>query len=51
LPEILAFSDRILVMREGVIAGELSRETATEEAVLALAVPESAAAQVSGSAA
>lgn len=40
LPEILALSDRILVMREGEIAGELARHEATEETILALALPE-----------
>lgn len=39
LPELLALSDRILVMREGEFVGELAGETATEEAVLALAMP------------
>jgi len=39
LPEVLALSDRILVMREGAIAGELSRTVATEERILALALP------------
>jgi len=34
LPEILGMSDRILVMREGRISGELSRAQATEEAIL-----------------
>jgi ABC-type sugar transport system ATPase subunit len=37
LPEILAISDRILVMRQGRIAGELSGAGATEEAVMRLA--------------
>jgi len=37
LPEILGMSDRILVMREGRLAGELSRAEATEEKILALA--------------
>jgi D-xylose transport system ATP-binding protein len=37
LPEILGMSDRILVMREGQIAGELKREEASEEAVMHLA--------------
>lgn len=37
LPEVLAMSDRILVMCEGRLAGELSREEATQERVLALA--------------
>jgi len=39
LPEILALSDRILVMREGRIAGEMPRAGATEEKILALALP------------
>ncbi|BER92327.1 MAG: ribose transport system ATP-binding protein [Candidatus Atribacteria bacterium] len=38
LPEILGMSDRILVMREGRIVGELNREEATQEAILSLAV-------------
>jgi ABC-type sugar transport system ATPase subunit len=37
LPEILDVSDRIYVMREGTITGELSRQNATEEAVMRLA--------------
>lgn len=37
LPEIIGLSDRILVMHEGRIAGELSRQEATEERILALA--------------
>ena len=39
LPELLLLCDRILVMREGRIAGELSRNEATEENILALALP------------
>lgn len=35
LPEILGMSDRIYVMNEGKIVGELSGETATQEAVMA----------------
>ncbi|MCX7015675.1 MAG: ATP-binding cassette domain-containing protein, partial [Candidatus Sumerlaeota bacterium] len=42
LPEVLSMCDRILVMREGEIAGELTREEATQEKVLALALPEGA---------
>jgi ribose transport system ATP-binding protein len=38
LPEVLRMSDRILVMREGRLAGELSRADATEERVMQLAV-------------
>jgi len=37
LPEILGMSDRIIVMHEGRIAGELSREEATQEAIMHLA--------------
>lgn len=37
LPELLTVSDRILVMREGCIVGELSADEATEERVMALA--------------
>jgi len=37
LPELLGMSDRILVMHEGRIAGEVSRKEATEEAVMRLA--------------
>jgi ABC-type sugar transport system ATPase subunit len=37
LPEIIYMSDRILVMRQGRIAGELAREDATQESVMALA--------------
>jgi ABC-type sugar transport system ATPase subunit len=37
LPEILGASDRILVMHEGEVMGELSAEEATEEKVMFLA--------------
>jgi ribose transport system ATP-binding protein len=37
LPEVLGLADRVLVMREGSIAGELPAEGATEEQVLHLA--------------
>lgn len=37
LPEVLGMSDRILVMHEGRIAGELSRDEATQEKVMSLA--------------
>ncbi|MFF3025314.1 ATP-binding cassette domain-containing protein [Gottfriedia sp. NPDC057948] len=37
LPEVLGMSDRIYVMAEGKITGELSREEATQESVMALA--------------
>jgi len=38
LPEILAMSDRILVMREGKITGEVNREEANQELILQLAL-------------
>jgi ABC-type sugar transport system ATPase subunit len=34
LPELLGMADRILVMREGRISGEFTREIATEENLL-----------------
>jgi ABC-type sugar transport system ATPase subunit len=37
LPEVLHVADRILVMREGGLAGELSPAEATEEKILRLA--------------
>jgi ABC-type sugar transport system ATPase subunit len=37
LPEVLGMSDRILVLHEGRMAGELSREEASEEAIMKLA--------------
>lgn len=39
LPEVLGVSDRIVVMRQGQISGELLREEADEEKVLHLALP------------
>ena len=38
LQEKLAMSDRILVMREGKIAGEVNREEANQELILNLAL-------------
>ena len=37
LPEVLGVSDRVVVMRGGKITGELSREEATEQSIMALA--------------
>jgi ribose transport system ATP-binding protein len=37
LPEVIGMSDRILVMHEGAVAGELSREEATQEKIMHLA--------------
>ncbi len=42
LPEILAMSDRILVMHEGVIGAEIARADATEEAVMFAATAQDA---------
>ncbi|MDR1828901.1 MAG: L-arabinose ABC transporter ATP-binding protein AraG [Methylobacteriaceae bacterium] len=38
LPEILGISDRIVVMRDGAIVGELTHDEATEEKALSLAM-------------
>ncbi|MFD0413920.1 sugar ABC transporter ATP-binding protein [Streptomyces sp. NPDC127108] len=38
LPEVLGMSDRVLVMAQGRIAGELDADEATQDAVMALAV-------------
>jgi ABC-type sugar transport system ATPase subunit len=46
LPEVLGMSDRVMVMREGTIVGELTREVATEEAIMKHAVGEASHAQV-----
>ena len=37
LPEVLGVSDRIIVMCEGRVTGELSREEATEQKIMVLA--------------
>ncbi|MGF6752543.1 ABC-type sugar transport system ATPase subunit [Paraburkholderia sp. MM5482-R1] len=44
LPEVLGVSDRIVVMRQGRISGELARKDATEQSVLSLALPQSSTA-------
>jgi ABC-type sugar transport system ATPase subunit len=38
LPEILGMSDRIIVMHEGRIKGELNRENASQESIMKLAI-------------
>ena len=38
LPEVLAMSDRVLVMREGLKVGEFDRTEATEERVVSAAM-------------
>jgi ABC-type sugar transport system ATPase subunit len=40
LPEVLTISDRILVMRAGILAGEIGFDDATEERIMALAALE-----------
>ncbi|WP_422851435.1 L-arabinose ABC transporter ATP-binding protein AraG [Erwinia amylovora] len=42
LPEVMGLADRILVMREGEIAGELDHNDATEALTLSLAMPKTA---------
>ena len=49
LPEVLGLADRVLVMREGTVAGELPAEGATEEDVLRLASTPAAAGTRAGS--
>jgi ribose transport system ATP-binding protein len=39
LPEILAMSDRILVMREGALAAELDPRQSSQEDILRYAMP------------
>ena len=39
LPEVLGIADRILVMRQGALVASLLRDQATEERLLALALP------------
>ena len=48
LPEVLAMSDRILVMREGRQMGILGRDEATQEAVMSLATGEGGGSGASG---
>lgn len=50
MPEILGMSDRIIVMCEGRITGELSRTEATQEKILELAMAKSLDAVESGAA-
>lgn len=38
LPEVLSLADRVLIMREGKMAGEISGDQATEESVMHLAL-------------
>ena len=39
LPELLSLSDRIVVMRQGKVSGELNGNDATQEKLLELALP------------
>jgi ABC-type sugar transport system ATPase subunit len=43
LPEVLGMCDRVLVMHEGRLAGELPRNEATQERVMRLATGETLA--------
>jgi len=38
MPEVIGMSDRILVISSGEVAGELSKEEATQESIMALAI-------------
>jgi ABC-type sugar transport system ATPase subunit len=40
LPEVLGMSDRIIVMHEGIIKGELKREEATQKAIMSMILRE-----------
>ncbi|MEW1912623.1 sugar ABC transporter ATP-binding protein [Kitasatospora sp. NPDC085895] len=51
LPEVLGLADRIVVMQNGRITGELDRADATEEAVLSLAMADDIAPATPGAAA
>jgi L-arabinose transport system ATP-binding protein len=48
MPEVLGLADRILVMKDGRISGELSRAEATEEKILTLALSDLATAAPGG---
>jgi L-arabinose transport system ATP-binding protein len=50
LPEVLGVSDRVIVMRQGRIAGELPRASANEHSVLNLALPQGDEPEVPGEA-
>ncbi len=45
LPEVLGLADRVVVMRDGRVAGELTREDATEERILTLAIADHTASE------
>jgi L-arabinose transport system ATP-binding protein len=44
MPEVMGVADRIVVMREGVIAGIVDRDQASPELLLRLALPDAASA-------
>src|SRR5262249_16947509 len=48
LPEILGMSDRVAVMRGGAIVGALSREEATQQNILSLALGHASFTQTAG---
>jgi rhamnose transport system ATP-binding protein len=39
LPELIGMADRVVVMRDGRVTGEILRPSLTPEAVMALAMP------------
>jgi ABC-type sugar transport system ATPase subunit len=48
LPEVLGLADRIVVMQNGRVTGEVDRATASEEGVLALAMADDLTTSLSG---
>ena len=40
LTEVIHLADRIIVMRDGMVSGEVTRENASEESILTLAMKE-----------
>jgi ribose transport system ATP-binding protein len=46
LPEILALADRVLVLAEGRVTAEFARDEATDEKLLAAALPKRKTAKV-----
>jgi len=40
LPEVMGVADRVIVMRDGAITGELDRKDVSEERLLSMALPQ-----------
>ena len=40
LPEVMGVADRVIVMRDGTITGQLDRKDVSEERLLSMALPE-----------